>query len=118
MITQHAACAVVRDATGRVLALQQKHGFVLPGGAIAPRESARAAAAREVREETGLDVMLHPVPAFATRSTVFYVALAYTGALRNGGEGMPVWATWAHLVAHPRHGAVAQRLAQQLGVRA
>lgn len=114
----YAACAIVRDPTGRILALQQRDGFVLPGGSVERGESPMRAAVREVFEETGLEVMLHPVPLHVTRSTTFFNAIAYTGHLRNGGEGTPVWATWAALVAHPRHGVVAHRLAQKLGVRA
>jgi 8-oxo-dGTP pyrophosphatase MutT (NUDIX family) len=76
------------------------------------------AAAREVREETGLDVMLHPLPLHVTRSTAFFNAIAYAGTLRDGGEGVPVWAPWPYLFAHPRHGETARRVAWKLGVRA
>lgn len=112
-----AACAVVRGPAGHVLALQQRDGFVLPGGSIERGELPIVAARREVFEETGLDVMLHPVPLHVTRSTAFFSAIGYTGQLRNGGEGTPVWATWQALFAHPRHGQVARVIAQKLGVR-
>ncbi len=50
--------AVIRDAAGRVLLLQQRHtpGWALPGGLLDPSESPEAAVTRELREELGLDV--------------------------------------------------------------
>lgn len=114
----YAACAIVRDPSGRVLALHRKDGFVLPGGGVDRAETPLRAAVREVWEETGLEVLLHPVPIHTTRSTAFFHAIAHTGQLRDGGEGVPVWATWPHLFAHPRHGETARRVAAKLGVRA
>lgn len=50
--------AVVRDAAGRVLVHRRADdgSWSLPAGAIDPGETPAAAAVREVREETGLDV--------------------------------------------------------------
>lgn len=55
------AGAVVRDADGRVLLVRRANEpgrglWSIPGGRVEPGESAREAAVREVREETGLDV--------------------------------------------------------------
>ena len=55
------AGAVVRDEAGRILVVRRRNPpaagrWSLPGGRIEPGEIARQAAAREVREETGLVV--------------------------------------------------------------
>ena len=57
------AGAVVRDESGRLLLVRRGHEpglgtWSLPGGRIEPDESAAAAAAREVEEETGLVVAI------------------------------------------------------------
>ena len=51
----------MRDTEGRVLLVRRAHEpslglWSIPGGRVEPGESAREAARREVREETGLDV--------------------------------------------------------------
>jgi 8-oxo-dGTP diphosphatase len=55
------AGAVVRDSGGRLLLIRRANPpseglWSLPGGRVEPGESPAAAAAREVREETGLEV--------------------------------------------------------------
>src|SRR3954469_2589040 len=57
------AGAVVRDGAGRVLLVRRANEpggglWSLPGGRLEPGEDARAGAAREVREETGLQVVV------------------------------------------------------------
>ncbi|TFV83240.1 NUDIX domain-containing protein [Blastococcus sp. CT_GayMR16] len=54
--------AVVHDAAGRLLLIQRGHDphrglWSLPGGRIEPGESPEEAVVREVREETGLEVV-------------------------------------------------------------
>ncbi len=58
-----AASAVVTDGAGRVLLIKrgkepQKGRWSVPGGSVEPGESLQAAAAREVLEETGLQVSI------------------------------------------------------------
>ncbi|MEM1128400.1 MAG: NUDIX domain-containing protein [Bacteroidota bacterium] len=53
-----AVAAIIRDADGQVLLMQQAEGgsWSLPAGAIDPGETPEAAVKREVAEETGLHV--------------------------------------------------------------
>lgn len=55
------AFAVVRDPDGRVLLARRidTGNWELPGGAIEPGETATAAAAREVLEETGVEIAVN-----------------------------------------------------------
>jgi ADP-ribose pyrophosphatase len=67
-----AAVAVILDAQGRVLIIRRAHepGFGklgLPGGVIEPGETGEMAAARETREETGIDL---PASAFSYLCTL------------------------------------------------
>ncbi|MBO0890231.1 MAG: NUDIX domain-containing protein [Acidothermales bacterium] len=61
-----AAGAVITDGDGRVLLVQRVHPpdagkWSVPGGRVDPGETTAEAAAREVREETGLEVAVGAV---------------------------------------------------------
>jgi 8-oxo-dGTP diphosphatase len=63
---------LVEDEAGRVLLIRRKNpppGWAIPGGFVDDGETLEAAAVREIREETGLDVTL--TAQFHTVTTVF-----------------------------------------------
>ena len=81
------AGAVVRDAAGRVLLVRRANEpsrglWSVPGGRIEPGESAREAAVREVREETGLEVELGEL--LLTSDFGPYVVADYAGVVVGG----------------------------------
>ncbi len=67
-----AACALVLDARNRILIIRRAHEpglgkLGLPGGVIEPGETGEMGAARETREEVGLDI---PAEAFTPLGTL------------------------------------------------
>ncbi len=58
------AAAIIVDRPGHVLLVKHTYGklnWELPGGATEPNESVEQTVVREVREETGLDVIAEPI---------------------------------------------------------
>jgi ADP-ribose pyrophosphatase YjhB (NUDIX family) len=88
------AGAVVRDGEGRVLLVRRAHEpsqglWSLPGGRVEEGEEPAAAAAREVREETGLDVAVGAMLgtyAFGPYVVDDFAATVRGGTLRAGDD--------------------------------
>jgi len=84
----HPAAAAVVASADRVLCVRRRYppeagGWCLPGGFIEPGETVEAAACREVREETGIEVE-------AVRQIgVFGVVIAFVAARPVGGDLAP-----------------------------
>lgn len=97
------AGAVVRDEHGRLLLVRRGHEpaigrWSLPGGRIEPGETPARAAAREVREETGLEVeigeLLQTVDLWGGYRVHDFAATVRGGQLRAGDDASDVrWCT-------------------------
>jgi ADP-ribose pyrophosphatase YjhB (NUDIX family) len=84
--------AIVRDGDGRLLVVRRANppaagSWSLPGGRVEDGETDRAAAAREIREETGLDVAVGELVGSVERDGgdgVVYVIRDYACTVRGG----------------------------------
>jgi len=94
------AGAIVRDESGRLLLVRRGRppglgSWSLPGGRIEPGETAAVAAAREVREETGLavevgEVLITAVIADGAYHVQDFAARVVGGELRAGDDASDV----------------------------
>lgn len=93
-------CLIRRD--GEILLQNRKSadwwGYALPGGHVEPGESVVEAVIREMREETGLEILrpsLCGVKQFPTDKGRYLVLLfccdEFTGEVRSSREGDMVW---------------------------
>ncbi|HVF05451.1 MAG TPA: NUDIX domain-containing protein [Frankiaceae bacterium] len=116
---------MIRDPAGRVLLVQRANEpsrglWSIPGGRIEPGETARAAAAREVREETGLDVevgeLLQTVD-LGPYVVADFAATVTGGTLRAGDDALDArWCTVVELATLPLSPGLLDELAR-MGVR-
>lgn len=106
-------CCVIRQnskprSASPILLVSRKDdstSFGLPGGKIDPGETPQQAIVREVKEETGLDIVLGPCifkrmcPKHAPEGKDFYafafVAQSYSGEIATQEKGVVKWGTWA-----------------------
>jgi 8-oxo-dGTP diphosphatase len=107
--------AIVADEFGRLLVVQRLNPpavghWSLPGGRVEPGESFPAAIAREVREETGLDVRVERLVGTVERAgldgVVYdirdYACVVTGGTLTPGDDASAaMWATVDDLLALP-----------------
>lgn len=106
--------AVVHDAAGRLLLIRRANEpgrgqWSLPGGRVEPGESDASAVARELREETGLEVRVGSLIGSVQRGPFLifdYAAEAVGGELRAGDDASA--AAWVTSAEFARLDLVAQ----------
>lgn len=113
--------AVVHDAAGRLLVIRRANEpgrgqWSLPGGRVEPGESDASAVARELREETGLEVRVGSLVGSVQRGPFLifdYAAEAVGGSLEPGDDASAAaWVTRAEFDALDLVELLADTLAQ------
>ena len=123
--SERVACAgaIVRDAAGQLLLIQRAHDpargrWSLPGGRVEAGETATEAAAREVREETGLEVAVGPLllsVSLGDYDIEDFAAIVIGGECAAGDDAADVrWCTPERLVALERSGDLTDGLLDAL----
>lgn len=97
MLIRPGVAAVIFRDEGVLLQRRDDNGcWGLPGGGVEPGESVRAAVAREVREETGLDVepvrligvysdpLNHQIITYPDGNVIHYVSSVFECVIRGG----------------------------------
>ena len=123
--TVRVACAgaVVRDERGRLLLIKRAHEpaagrWTVPGGRVEPGETAAEAAAREVREETGLEVSVDALlmrVAIGDYDIEDFAATVVGGSLRPGDDAADArWCDEDELIAMDARGELTDGLLSEL----
>ena len=118
------AGAVVRDRDGRLLLVRRGHEpsiglWSLPGGRVEPGESATQAAAREVLEETGLQVEVGDLLASVAIGDYLvhdFAAVVVGGTLRAGDDATDArWCSFDEAELLPLTPGLLDELRRMLG---
>ena len=110
--------AVVHDAAGRLLLVRRANDpgrgqWSLPGGRVEPGESDASAVARELQEETGLEVRVGSLIGSVQRGPFLifdYAAEAVGGVLQAGDDATA--AAWVDRAKFTRMAAADELVAQ------
>lgn len=95
---KHAACAVIKDATGKFLGVSRGHDpmdFGFPGGHVEKDETPEQAVARELEEETGLQCsdLRHLITMKAGDYKVHVYTCVAHGEIDTDEAGVVKWVT-------------------------
>jgi ADP-ribose pyrophosphatase YjhB (NUDIX family) len=119
--------AVIHDAAGRLLLVRRANDpgrgqWSLPGGRVEPGESDASAVAREIHEETGLEVLTGALvgsvqrPAPAGVFVIFDYRAEVTGGLLHAGDDADevAWVDMAKFSSFEARGLLVDELAETL----